>query len=75
MSAATTTDADLAGLLVEVLGEEWAARYKLPLTADVSALVAEGLARHGGDPVAAMGADVDADTAAFIRSLPIGVAR
>lgn len=58
--------------LIQLLGAERAAQFSRPLTDAELAAVDESLARHSGDPVAAMGVCVDDSTAAIIRALPIG---
>ncbi len=75
MSATTDTNADTIVWLVRLLGGAAAGAETRHLTDDELRLVEEGLARYGGDPVAAMGVQVDDDTAAFIRGLPVGGTR
>lgn len=72
MSVDTNISADTRGWLVRLFGPTAVDDLSRPLTDQERADVEAGLAKHGGDPVAAMGVSVDADTAAIIRSLPVG---
>jgi hypothetical protein len=69
---ASTVSTESLGWLIKLLGPEAVADMTRPLTDEEYADVEAALARHGGDPVAAAGVHVDADTAAFMRSLPVG---
>jgi hypothetical protein len=75
MNATTGTNADTIAWLVRVLGGEATSAVTRPLTDDEFRLLEERLARFDGDPVAALGEDVDDDTAAYIRALPVGIRR
>ena len=72
---APTLAADVQACLVELLGPAAETRITRPLTAQEAADVEAALTAHGGDPVAALGMHVDDDTAAIIRSLPVGSVR
>jgi glycosyltransferase A (GT-A) superfamily protein (DUF2064 family) len=75
LSNADTLNGDTTAWLIRLLGDQRAAQLSRPLTDEELALVDAGLAAHNGDPVAALGIEVDADTAAIIRSLPVGGAQ
>lgn len=70
-----TVGTDTLGWLIRLLGPEAVADMSRPPNDHELAAIEKALARHDGDPVAAAGIDVDADTAAYLRSLPIGVRR
>ena len=55
--------------LLELFGPEGLARITRELTAEENALVEAGIARHGGDPVAAFGASPDNPVADDVRAL------
>lgn len=62
------TGASITADLLTLIGPEAAANLTRPLTPAESALVEAGLARHGGDPVAALGGqNLPADVQAEIR--------
>lgn len=72
LSNADIVNGDTTAWLIRLLGGQRAAELSRPLTDEELALVDAGLAAHNGDPVAALGIEVDADTAAIIRALPVG---
>lgn len=74
-TSADIVNGDTTAWLTRLLGDQRAAQLSRPLTDEELALVEAGLASHHGDPVAALGIEVDADTAAIIRALPVGGAQ
>lgn len=70
---ARTLDLEALGLLATLPGLDIADRMSPPLTVEERTLVEAGLARYGGDRFAALG--VSAGTAAYLRTLPVGIGR
>jgi hypothetical protein len=70
MSIDAYTDTDT--LLAAVLGPDFEYHLIRDFTDAELADIDEALAVHGGDVAAALGVNVDADTAAILQSLPIG---
>jgi hypothetical protein len=68
MSNDTGNAVENLDFLIRLLGPERTAALTRPLTAEEEQLVEEALARHGGDPVAALGMpNLPADVQSEIR--------
>ncbi len=69
------TSADTLHWLIQLLGPDAVALMSRPPTVQESADIEAVLARHDGDPVTALGINLDTETAAYVRSLPVGTVR
>lgn len=68
----TTISADTTTWLITLLGAEAVVDMTRPLTDQEQADIEHALTRYDGNVAAAAGVCVDADTAAYLQSLPVG---